>query len=197
MRPVSITQATPIRDDWALPGNGKQLYRLLAFFVPAAVIFTIYFLNAKETAPALQPVPAGVAAPWREHPPETSQVLTRRAGTQGDLTLRIRNASGRSVIVKVRDRTSALIATLFLRGEDSIDLSSLPGGNYRIQFATGVTLDPTCKALLDARAIFELNPFNKRVISSFSTGREIIGYDLETDISTHRRLSLAEFKQGD
>lgn len=106
-------------------------------------------------------------------------------------------AAAHKAIVKVRDRSSALVATLFLRGEDSIDLSNLPGGNYRIQFAIGAILDPTCRALLDASAIFELNEFNKRTISPFSSGREIIGYDLETDISTHRRLSLAEFEQGD
>lgn len=182
-----------LKDDWALSSDQKQLYSLLLFLVPAAVILAVYFMNAQDTPPAFQPVPADVAVPWCEHPPETSQVLTRREGTQGDLTLRIRNASGYKAIVKVRDRSSALVATLFLRGEDSVDLSGLPGGNYRIQFAIGSILDPTCRALLDAGAIFELNEFNKRVISSFSTGREIIGYDLETDISTHRRLSQAEF----
>jgi len=186
----------PLKDDWALSGDQQLLYSLLAFFVPAAVIVVVYLINAKETAPAFQPVPAGVAAPRCARPPETSQVLTRRAGTQGDLTLRIRNASGHKAIVKVRDRKSALVATLFLKGEDSIDLSGLPGGNYRIQFSLGSMLDPTCRAFLDTGAIFELHEFNKRVISSFSTGREIIGYDLEADTPTHRRLSKAEFEQG-
>lgn len=186
-----------LKDDWALSDRKKLFYRLMAFIVPAIVFTLMYVSDAQQTTPVLQPLPGSVAAAFCAHPPETSQVLTRRPGAQGDLTLRIRNASGHKAIVKVRDRSSALVATLFLRGEDSIDLSNLPGGNYRIQFAIGAILDPTCRGLLDASAIFELNEFNKRTVSPFSSGREIIGYDLETDISTHRRLSLAEFEQGD
>jgi hypothetical protein len=185
-----------LKDDWALSDRKKLFYRLMVFVVPAMVIVAMYVSDAQETTPGLQPLPAGVAAPRCEHPPETSEVLSRQAGAQGDLTLRIRNASGHKAIVKVRDRNSALVATLFLRGEESVDLRDLPGGNYRIQFAIGSMFDATCRAFLDTGAIFELHEFNKRVISSFSTGREIIGYDLETDISTHRRLSLAGFEQG-
>lgn len=185
------------KDDWALSEEGKQLYRLMGFFVPAAVIVAVYLFNAKETAPALQPFPADVAAPLCEHPPETSGVLTRQASAQGDLTLRIRNANNYSAIVKVRDRKSTLVATLFLVANRGIELSGLPGGNYRIQFSLGTRLDATCQAFVSPTGFFELNEFNKRVISSFSTGREIIGYDLEADIPTHRRLSQAEFERDD
>lgn len=182
-----------LKDDWARSDRKMLVYRLTAFTVPAMVIALMYVSDMQRTTPELQSRTAGVAAPWCEHPPETSEVLARRAGPRGDLALRIRNSTGHTAIVKVRDRKSALVATLFLRGGDSIDLSGLPGGNYRIQVSLGSILDPTCRAFLDTGAIFELHEFNKRVISSFSTGREIIGYDLEADTPTHRPLSQAEF----
>ncbi len=186
-------------DPWAVPAGERAVYAVLPFAILTAFIAWVYYDTAQRTEPAHYPSAKEdrVDAQFCAHPPETSEVLTRQASAQGDLTLRFRNASGHKAIVKVRDRKSALVATLFLRGRDSIDLSGLPGGNYRIQFSLGSMLDPTCKAFLDTGAIFELNEFNKRVISSFSTGREIIGYDLEADVPTHRRLSQAEFEQGD
>lgn len=186
-----------LKDDWARSDRRKLLYRLMAIAVPVLIVALMYASDVRRAAREREALAARGEATFCEYPPETSEVLARRASAQGELTLRIRNTSARDAMVKVRDRTSALVATLYLRGEDSIDLSGLPGGNYRIQFATSVTLDPTCKTPLDASAIFELNPYNKRVISSFSTGREIIGYDLETDIPTHRRLSQAEFERGE
>lgn len=182
-----------LKDDWAQSDGKKLLYKLVAFGVPVLIVALMYASDVRRAARESEALAARGKAAFCEHPPETSEVLARQASAQGDLTLRIRNASGHKAIVKVRDRNSALVATLFLRGEESIDLRDLPGDNYRIQFAIGSIFDTTCQSFISPSAIFELHEFNKRVISSFSTGREIIGYDLETDISTHRQLSQAEF----
>jgi len=90
---------------------------------------------------------------------------------RGDLALRVRNTTVYHAIVKVRIESPRLSPRYFY-GAGRVSRSRTDG-------------------------VFEQNEFDKRIISSFSTGREIIGYNLADDNPTNRPLSKAEFVRGD
>jgi len=183
-----------LKDDWALSGNQKQLYGLLAFFVPAAVIVAIYMFSAHDAATRNQLVTVdGVPVEGCPHPLEHSGFLAPQTTAHGDITLRIRNTAWEDAIVKVRDQTSAVVASIFLKRNDSFDISNLPRRDYRIQFELGFTFDPSCMAFASPWYVLEKIDSSKTVISSRPSGQEIIEYDLG---SATRPLSRTGFEQG-
>jgi len=183
-----------LKDDWALTSNQKQIYSLLLFLVPAAVVLAVYAFNAHQPASRNQLVTVdGALVEGCPHPLERSGFLMPQTSAHGDLTLRISNTAWEDAVAKVRDQTSTVVASIFLKRGDSFDISGLPRGDYRIQFELGFTFDPSCMAFASPWHVLEKVDSSKRVISSRSSGQEIIEYELG---SATRPLPRYEFEQG-
>lgn len=79
-------------------------------------------------------------------PPQNGAILERdvEKGT-GPHTVAIVNTSAGSTIVNVRDAASDdLVLSFFVAEGSEAQVSDVPDGNYRIQYATGAALAPDC-----------------------------------------------------
>ncbi|MCM5555264.1 hypothetical protein [Pleomorphomonas sp. NRK KF1] len=162
---------------------------MMGFIVPAVIIVALYFYNGQGNAvPARPAMVDGIADVFCAHPPEEG-LLAPQIKTGGDLTLRIRNTSLQDAVVKIRDGTSAVVASAFLKRDGNIDITGLPSDDYKIQFQLGYRLDPTCKGFSTAD-VFEKSDPGKPLVFD---GRKIIEYKLVAFGSANRRLFRSEF----
>lgn len=74
--------------------------------------------------------------------PQDGEVLERRGG--GAATLTVENRSVQPAVLKLRDAAGGVVLSVFLNPYGNVDLSGLPGGSYRPQFATGDLWSRAC-----------------------------------------------------
>lgn len=65
---------------------------------------------------------------------------------EGGHVLEIDNGARGNAIIKVRDaNTGTLLVSFYVRGSQKAQVTGIPDGDYKVQFATGSLLDATCR----------------------------------------------------
>jgi len=79
--------------------------------------------------------------------PDSGQLLgPSRLAASGGHSLEISNGSSGNAIIKVRAEPSeAVIATFFVRSNQTAQITGIPDGRYKVQYAFGDALDISCK----------------------------------------------------
>jgi hypothetical protein len=79
--------------------------------------------------------------------PRNGELLASRGLlAEGGHVLEIDNGASGNAIIKVRDaNTSALLVSFYVEGSQKAQVTGIPDGDYRVQFATGSMLDATCR----------------------------------------------------
>jgi hypothetical protein len=118
-------------------------------------------ISAAQPSPVLTPsAPTTAAAPIEEScssAPHSGEILTGETPSASPgHKLQIKNGSDGSVIVRVRDATSGQTRFSFYveRGEEA-NVSGIPDGTYRIQYAIGQRLRSDCRSLTGIVAMAE------------------------------------------
>jgi hypothetical protein len=81
-------------------------------------------------------------------------------GTEGDAIVKLRNAS-----------TGQAVFAMFVAQNASVEMTDIPDGDYRIQFAFGTALDERCRNFLDLVHAQEFP--GRKVLRTRRTGNQI------------------------
>ncbi|WP_185969863.1 J domain-containing protein [Rhizobium straminoryzae] len=161
-----------LKNPWRTSVLSATTYCLMAFALPgalAAALFvdsqngsrsTVYggattpYVSPPKTAPYQQNVQKAVTTPdvptCANVPPNGQLLGPNRLSTADGHALEIRNGAGGNAIIKVRTEISgAVVATFFVRSNQTARISGIPDGRYKVQYAFGSALDVSCQRFVE------------------------------------------------
>lgn len=101
------------------------------------------FIDAARLAPGNLVAAHQAYCAYNAGPPPANGEILDRAGAGAERTT-IENRSGQPLVVKLRDRSGAAAATVFLAPGGDATVDGLPGGAYRPDFAMGELWSRAC-----------------------------------------------------
>ncbi|WP_182913815.1 J domain-containing protein [Sphingobium terrigena] len=158
-------------------------------------------------APAIDYNAFEPATPTCDHEVASGKILSgaKRLSKEGHI-LQISNGSSGNAIVKVRKAdTGSLLASFFIEQNGESQLSGIPDGLYRIQYAIGTQLAENCKSFTETSTVNEFPNLEALITTSEETfegtlvKRKRLSYTLYAvpggDVAP-TSISPAEFEDG-
>ena len=198
-----VDGSTALKDVWARSFGRTMALLAVAFAMPAVAIAAIVAISnqgktntvssyaAAPIVASTTPAPAAVDAPATSEPkpepivhcssmPSNGAVLTDdRTETAEGHVLTIENGTQGDAIVKVRDAFSDdTLVSFFVRQGQSADLSAIPDGSYKFQYAFG-KLGEDCQtfAQLDSAGEFpDTETFSTKYEPTYGGTRIVRGH---------------------
>lgn len=170
-----------LKEPWRLSVGTVSTHLLMAFSVPGIIVaFFVMDSMSRRTSPESYSLPQtallerapSVVTPYVPHctlPVQNGKILGGRLRTAkvGHL-LEIDNESNADAIIKLRDAVSnALVSAFFVARGQTAQLSGIPDGQYKVQYAFGTKLALGCQSFVDIIGAGEM-PEMKSLVTEIS-----------------------------
>jgi len=171
-----------LKDPWRTPMLTGAGHLLMAFALPVALMSgilpdaigsgissgfrqsSLYSAppNSSTSQPSAQKAATSPNTPTCNYVPANGQILgqSRLMAVDGH-TLEIRNGSSGNAIIRIRMETDgSVMASFFVRSDQTAKVSGIPDGSYKIQYAFGEALDVGCRNFVQLNSAGQFPGYN-------------------------------------